>query len=102
MPYIQSNKTRTYWNGKKAGQKDQTRFSITLPKEIVKLMKWERGDELVFDVSKITGNIEIRKAGKEERVYNTLLLELVNKIDEEAEKRFQKLKEEGELVKRKV
>ena len=48
MPYIQENKVQGYWNGKKVGKKSHSRFSITIPKEIIKSMGWKKGDELEF------------------------------------------------------
>ncbi|MFX0202874.1 MAG: AbrB/MazE/SpoVT family DNA-binding domain-containing protein [Candidatus Hodarchaeota archaeon] len=52
MPYIQENRTRSYWNGEKIGKKAHSRFSITIPREIVKFMGWKRGDELEFKLEK--------------------------------------------------
>ena len=47
MPYIQENKVCGYRNGSPA-KKKHSRFSITIPKEIVKFMGWKKGDELEF------------------------------------------------------
>jgi AbrB family looped-hinge helix DNA binding protein len=48
MPYIQENRTRRYINGKKAGKKLHSRFSITIPANIVSFMGWKKGDEVEF------------------------------------------------------
>ena len=52
MPYIQENKTRGYWNGKRVGKKPQSRFSITIPKWIIEEMAWQKGDEIEFRIEK--------------------------------------------------
>ena len=51
MPYIQENKTYGYWNGKKVGIKEQTHFSITIPKEIIKEKAWKKGDKIKFVIN---------------------------------------------------
>jgi len=53
MSYIQENRTRVCWNGKKKRKKSHSHFSITIPKEIVNIMSWKKGDELKF---KLEGN----------------------------------------------
>jgi len=59
MPYIQENKTRAYWNGEKRGKKYHSRFSITIPREIIKFMGWNKGDELKFLLKE--GEVVLRK-----------------------------------------
>ena len=56
MPYIQVNKTGS------SGYEKHKRFSITIPKEIVKFMDWKKGDELEFRLVK--GNVIISKISK--------------------------------------
>ena len=50
MPYIQENRVKSYWNGKRVGKKDHIRHSITIPKDIIEHMKWKKGDEIKFIV----------------------------------------------------
>jgi len=48
MPYIQENMVSGYKNGKPTTEKFHSRFSITIPREIIKAMGWKKGDELEF------------------------------------------------------
>jgi len=56
MPYIQVNKTGN------VGGKRSDRYSITIPKVIVNLMNWEKGDELEFKL--VEGKVTISKIKK--------------------------------------
>jgi len=56
MPYIQVNKTGN------VGGKRSDRYSITIPKVIVNLMNWEKGDELEFKL--VEGKVTIYKIKK--------------------------------------
>ena len=98
MPYIQVNKTGTI------GKKRSDRFSITIPKEIIRITGWKKGVDIKFTVSKKTGNIEVVKAGEtgEKKDFTMRLIELNKYIEEEATRRYEKLKREGKLVKKEV
>lgn len=50
MPYIQENKVCGYSQGRPA-RKKHSRFSITIPRSVVNLMGWQKGDEVEFKLA---------------------------------------------------
>jgi len=48
MPYIQKNQTTIYSLEGRKYRKMHSRYSITIPSNIMKFLGWEKGDELEF------------------------------------------------------
>jgi bifunctional DNA-binding transcriptional regulator/antitoxin component of YhaV-PrlF toxin-antitoxin module len=42
-------------------QENKNRFFITIPKEFVKYMKWNKGQEILVTLDRISGNLELIK-----------------------------------------
>jgi AbrB family looped-hinge helix DNA binding protein len=61
MPYIQKNQTTVYYLEGRKYRKMHSRYSITIPSNIMKFLGWKKGDELEFKLE--NGKVVLRRKG---------------------------------------